>query len=322
MPRIMAQDRISRGVATFVALGVQGLVLLVLGMGLGILPISQPDAPAMTVALIPQLKPIADSRASIPRVHLHLQDPGLPPPVVPAEIVLPEPVPEPPPQAAVPRTTRSDSTGALGSDSGIGIVSRVEPEYPAAAMLRRSQGTTTVAILVEANGHPGAVRVLHSSGDAQLDEAAIRAVQKWEFAAAMSNSHVIPRWGRLDVNFDLTLYRTEHTDRPAARAQPDPVAALAALVRDPHRLALLGWAVGRLLHDSGPVRSIRFIGVSLRLPQPLAPEDLQELRTLDPGHVDGWNVFEVTQLRGISQWYCAVDAGGRILAIVAQRDER
>ena len=132
MPLIMAQDRISRGVATLAALGVQGLVLFALGVGLGIVPLSQPQAPAMQVALIRELKPIADPAGSIPRVHLHLHHPGLPPPVVPVDIVLPPPVPEPSPQAAVSRSANDESTGATGSESGIGIVSRVEPDYPAA----------------------------------------------------------------------------------------------------------------------------------------------------------------------------------------------
>lgn len=291
-------------------------------MGLGLVPVRQPQSPAMAVALIAQLKPVAALPASIPNIHLHLQDPALLPPIVPAVIVIPEAVPEPPPAAVVSRTTSGESTAAVGSESGIGIVSRVEPDYPAAAMRRRSQGTTALAFLVEANGHPGAVRVLHSSGDAQLDEAAIHAVQKWEFAASMSNSHVVPRWGRLDVNFDLTLYRKEHVAAPAGRGVPDPADALATLIHDPHRMELLNPAVRRVLQESGPVRSIRFIGVSARPPQSRAAEDLQELRTLDSGHVEGWNVFEVTQLRGISQWYCAVDTTGRIQAIVAVRDAR
>jgi TonB family protein len=320
MPRIMAQDRTSRGLAMLVALGLQGLLLLVLGMGLGFVAAPQPDAPVLAVALIPTLTPVADAAANLPKIHLHLQDPGVPPPVVPVEIVLPQPIPDPTLQAAVPRTTSAESTGVVGSDSGIGILSRVEPDYPAAALLRRSQGTTTVAFLVDTNGHPGAVRVLRSSGDAQLDEAAVRAVQKWEFAAAVSNAHVVPRWGRLEVNFDLTLYRKEHADSPTGRRAPDLVDALAAAIRNPHDGDLLSPAARRLLQDSGPVRNIRFIGASVRPPPDLAAEDLQELRTLDSGQVEGWNVFEVTQLRGISQWYCAVDTAGRIQAIVAHRD--
>jgi TonB family protein len=319
MALIMAQDRTSRGVATLAALGVQGLVLLALGVGLGIVPVSQPESPAMAVALVPQLRPIVDSPASTPRAHVHLQDPGTPP-VIPTDIILPT-VPDPPPDAEAPRTTRNESMGSGGSDSGISILSRVEPDYPRAAVERRAQGTTSVAFLVDANGHPGTVRVLHGSGDPQLDEAAVRAVQKWEFSAATSNAHVVPRWGRLDINFNLTTYYKEHVGTAAAtRSKPDPVVMLTAVIRSSSADSALRDTIRQLLQKSGPVRSIRFIGVSARPPQGTTQEVPQELRTLDSSHVEGWDVFEVTQTRGTSQWYCAVDATGQIQAIVANAD--
>jgi TonB family protein len=321
MALIMAQDRTSRGVATLVALGVQGLVLLALGVGTGIVPVPQPESAALAVALIPQLRPIADSPAGTPRVHVHLQDPGTPP-VIPADIILPQTASDPPPEAPAPRTTSNESTGAAGNESGISIVSRVEPDYPRAAVERRAQGTTSVAFLVDANGHPGTVRVLHGSGDPQLDEAAVRAVQKWEFSAATSNAHVVPRWGRLDINFNLTTYYKEHVGLSAAQHnnKPDPVTVLTALIRSSSADTALRDAIRQLLQKSGPVRSIRFIGVSARPPQDAMQESAQELRTLDPSQLEGWDVFEVSQTRGTSQWYCAVDAAGQIQAIVANAD--
>ena len=322
MTPIMAQERTSRGVATLAALGVQGLILLAMGVGLGIVRVPQPDAPAMAVALLPVLKPVADTPASTPKAHVHLQDPGRAPPVTPVDIVLPQAAPDPPSDAEAPRTSSDESLGAIGSNSGIGVVRRVEPDYPKAAVDRRAQGTTSVAFLVDANGHPGTVRVLHSSGDAQLDAAAVRAVQKWEFAAAMSNAHVVPKWGRLDFNFNLTTYLKERVDTSAAERgnQPDPVSVLAAVIRSSSAAPALRDTIRGLVQKSGPVRNIRFIGVSSRPPQGAAPEVPQELRALDSGLVEGWDVFEVTQLRGISQWYCAMDAAGQIRAIVANAD--
>jgi TonB family protein len=318
MALMMAQDRTSRGVATLAALCVQGLVLLAMGVGLGIVPVRQPEMPAMAVALVPELKPLLDAPASIPRVHVHLQDPGRPPPVTLPEIILPQAVPDPPPDADASRTTRNESIGTVGNESGIVILSRVEPDYPKAAVERRAQGTTSVAFLVDANGHPGTVRVLHGSGDAQLDEAAVRAVQKWEFSAATSNAQVVPRWGRLDINFNLTMYYKEHVNLSAADRsnKPDPVSVLTAVIRSQRTDSALRDTIQALLQKSGPVRSIRFIGVSARPPQGVP----QELRTLDSSHLEGWDVFEVTQTHGTSQWYCAVDAAGQIQAIVANAD--
>jgi TonB family protein len=322
MTPIMAQERTSRGVAMLAALGVQGLILLALGVGVGIVRVPQPDAPAMTVALMPVLKPVADTPASTPKVHVHLQNPGRPPPVIPAAIVLPQALPDPPPDAEAPRTSSNESMGTIGSNSGIGVVRRVEPDYPKSAVDRRAQGTTSVAFLVDANGHPGTVRVLHGSGDAQLDEAAVRAVQRWEFAAATSNGQVVPKWARLDINFNLTTFFKERVGTSAAERSNklDPVTVLAAVISSSSADPALRETIQGLLRKSGPVRNIRFIGVSSRLPEGAAPEIPQELRTLDSGHLEGWDVFEVTQLRGTSQWYCAMDAAGQIQAIVANAD--
>ncbi len=332
---MMAQERTSRGGAMLIALGVQALFVLVFA-GLGTVPARQDDVPAMAVLLIPAEHRIREPPASRPEVHLHLRDPGIPPPVVPVDLVLAPSVPAAPPDpATVPRTTNDESAcSTLGTDSRIGIVSRVEPEYPQAAVDRRVQGTTSVAILVDANGHPGAVRVLHSSGDPQLDAAAVRAVQKWEFTAATSQSHVVPSWGRLEVNFNLTVYQKQHPDRhgTAGHEDHDPVATLGAVIKswstgpggrtrtvgEQHDLELMSPAVKRLLQKSGPVRGIRFLGIASRAPESMADSDAQSLRLLDSSGISGWEEFEVIQLRGSSRWYCAVDEAGQIQGILAQ----
>jgi TonB family protein len=318
-----------------IALGVQVLFVLVFA-GLGTVPARQDEVPAMAVLLMPAEQRIREPPASRPEVHLRLRDPGVPPPTVPVDLIPAPAVPAVPPDpATVPRTTDEESAGStIGTDSRIGIVSRVEPEYPQAAVERRAQGTTSVAILVDANGHPGAVRVLHSSGDPQLDSAAVRAVQKWEFTAATSHSHVVPSWGRLDVNFNLTVYQKQHPDRhgAASHVDHDPAAMLGAVIKswstgpggrtrsagEQHDLDLLSPALKGLLQKSGPVRGIRFLGIASRPPQSTVDSDAQSLRLLDSNAVSEWEEFEVLQLRGSSRWYCAVDEAGQIQRILAK----
>jgi TonB family protein len=312
-----------------IALGAQGLVLWLLANGLGIVMAPQRDAPPMSVALLPAAQRLPDPPASRPELRLHMRDPGRLP-SVPVEITLPapwEPLPDP---ATVRRTTANDAAGTTaGTETDIAIVSRVEPDYPEAAVAQRSQGTTALAILVEADGHPGAVRVLHSSGDARLDEAAVRAVQKWEFTAATSNAKVVTRWGQLEVNFDLVQYVQQHPELRAQRhGDRDAVAALAVLIRSwqdtplgrrgSRGLELLSPTLTRLLQKAGPVRNIRFLGVAARPSAGALQSDSQALRTLDTGALAGWEIFEVTQLRATSQWYCAVDAAGQIQRILAE----
>jgi TonB family protein len=336
---MMAQDRTSRCGAMLIALGVQALFVLVLG-GIGIASVRQEDVPALSVLLVPEEVTIAEPPASRPQVHVHLRDPGIPPPAIPMDLDLAPSAPATPQiPATVPRTTNDESAGAtIGTESRIGIVSRVDPEYPQGAVERRAQGTTSVAILVDANGHPGAVRVLQSSGDPQLDAAAVRAVQKWEFTAATSHSHVVPSWGRLEVNFDLTLFHQEHPDsyRGAGGEGQDPAARLGAVIkswsadpaqrsrnrRDQHNLDLQSPALKRLLEKFGPVHSVHFLGVASRAPQATDDSDAQSLRVLDASSLAGWDEFEVVQLRGRSRWYCAVDEAGQIQGILVNAAEQ
>jgi TonB family protein len=312
--------RLSRGTATLIALGVQGLIVLALIAGIANAPVPEADVPVMSVEILPSAREIPEPPASKPKVHLHLLDPGAPP-QVPVELAVIAP-PEPPPDAAnILRTTDFPSEEmTTGTQSMIGIVSRVQPDYPQAAVDQRVQGTTTVAILVDTNGHPGEVRVLHSSGDTQLDEAAVRAVQKWTFTAATAHSELVASWGRLDVNFTLSANPRQAAIRHrGGKAAEDAVARLAALIKswgEQRRLELLSPALSTVLQKLGVVRTLRFVGIASRPPQGAGLLAAQRTRLLDPARLTGWEEFEVTQQRGTSQWYCAVDAAGRIQGVL------
>jgi TonB family protein len=317
------QDRRSRYGAVLVACCVQVLIVLIFA-GLGIVPALQ-DTPALSVFLVPPAPRIQEPRTSHPRVALHLRGPQVPPPELPPNFLLPPSAPVVSTDAdSVPGTTNDESTDSgLGTDSRIGILRRVAPEYPHAAVERRAQGTTSLAILVNGNGHPGAVRVVRGSGDPLLDDAAVRAVQKWEFTAATSHSHVVPTWGRLDVNFNLTAYREQHPDLHAAGDDPDPVATLTAMIklwiydrenpRNQANFELFTPSLRKRLENSGPVRTITFLGVVAKPPDAVIA---QGLRGLHSSPIVGWDEFEVGQVAGPTRWYCGVDARGQIQTIV------
>jgi TonB family protein len=308
--------RVSRGTATLIALGVQGLIVLALKAGFANAPVPQSDAPAMAVELLPA-REIAEPPASRPKMHLHLLDPGAPPQVA-VEIAVLAP-PEPPPDSAnILRTTDNSSEElTAGTRSRIGIVSRVQPDYPRTAVHNRTQGTTTVAILVDHNGHPDEVRVLYSSGDSELDEAAVRAAQKWTFTAATAHSQIVPSWARLDVVFNLSADppRATRPDRSGGKAEETAVAKLAALIKswgEQRSLELLSPALSTVLQKLGVVHTVRFLGIASRPPPSAGLLAAQQARMRDETRLAGWEEFEVTHQRGTSQWYCAVDAAGRI----------
>jgi protein TonB len=98
-------------------------------------------------------------------------------------------------QTDSPSPNHSASTGSPaaapaaggGSRSGIaapGILSKVDPAYPPSARKAGLEGTVILKIQIHANGRPGEITVARSTGHAVLDEAAIKAVGKWQFIPA------------------------------------------------------------------------------------------------------------------------------------------
>ena len=58
-------------------------------------------------------------------------------------------------------------------------------------------------MLVGENGRPQEVTVDTSSGDAALDESALKAVRQWRFEAAKRNGVRVRAWVKVPVEFKL-----------------------------------------------------------------------------------------------------------------------
>lgn len=76
-----------------------------------------------------------------------------------------------------------------GSKKGVPVtpprlLSSEEPAYPESARLKNIQGTTSVKMLVNADGRVENAFTVGSSGDAALDAAATSVVYKWRFSPA------------------------------------------------------------------------------------------------------------------------------------------
>jgi TonB family protein len=74
--------------------------------------------------------------------------------------------------------------GAYRPGNGVSaptILSQVRPNYTSDAMLRRTQGTVVLEVVVGRDGIPSAIRVVKSLDEHGLDDEAIRAVQLWRF---------------------------------------------------------------------------------------------------------------------------------------------
>lgn len=81
------------------------------------------------------------------------------------------------------------------------IASRVLPAYPAAALAKGEEGVVLLSVYVGLTGQPEKIVTHTSSGNADLDASAIRAVSKWRFLAATQGGQPMPCWFEVPVRF-------------------------------------------------------------------------------------------------------------------------
>lgn len=75
-------------------------------------------------------------------------------------------------------------SGAKGLISPPRILQKVEPRYPESVRRDGVEGSVTVKMEIMENGKPSNVWVVGSSGRNELDEAAVKAVERWRFVPA------------------------------------------------------------------------------------------------------------------------------------------
>ena len=90
-----------------------------------------------------------------------------------------------------------------GPTRGPRIVVGERPDYPENARAKGWEGTVRLQILVNTDGRVEEVRIVASSGYAELDQTAQRAVRSWRFSPALKNGNPIAAWATVPVVFDL-----------------------------------------------------------------------------------------------------------------------
>jgi TonB family protein len=76
--------------------------------------------------------------------------------------------------------------------------------YPDLARRRGEQGEVVLKVLVQPDGQVGDVRVLRTSGSAQLDAAALVSVGGWVYLPAVKGHRPVAAWTLVSVRFQLT----------------------------------------------------------------------------------------------------------------------
>lgn len=133
--------------------------------------------------IAPQRAPVAERTQA---------DPPEPPDAVAA---LP---PDPAPRTLIAPERRGALTEVLPA-----YLRNPAPVYPRLAQERGDQGTMVLDVEVLPSGRCGGLRVTTSSGHAILDDAAVRAVQRWRFSPATRWGSPVALWVEIPVTFRL-----------------------------------------------------------------------------------------------------------------------
>ena len=120
------------------------------------------------------------------------------PPIVydtPSPVAYEAPPPAPPAPAAIPQDFGGevDATGRAMNP----------PQYPPEEQRRGITGTVTVGLTYDANGNVTDVQVIKSSGNRNLDRAAVKAAKRWKVNPAVRNGVKVAGVAKTDVVFTL-----------------------------------------------------------------------------------------------------------------------
>lgn len=97
----------------------------------------------------------------------------------------------------------SQGTGPLPSAT-LEYVRATSPRYPINELRNGVQGTVMLRVLVDVDGAPLSVTVESSSGNRNLDKAALQHVLKtWRFKPAMQNGQAVQAYGLVPIAFSL-----------------------------------------------------------------------------------------------------------------------
>lgn len=128
-------------------------------------------------------------------------------PPIPDAVDIPKPVEKPvlpqlPPDFSTPQPSTPQPRQAR-VDAPPRPMRAIKPEYPKGARQRGEQGDVVVELTVNSKGGVDKSSVVTSSGYAELDEAALRAVRSAKFTPAKSGRESVASTARLTLTFKL-----------------------------------------------------------------------------------------------------------------------
>ncbi|GAA5484237.1 energy transducer TonB [Haloferula sargassicola] len=96
-----------------------------------------------------------------------------------------------------------DPFGSGDLDSPPQPVTKSQPVYPSRLLSKGIGGKVIVAVTVTADGRVAGAKVRTSSGNRELDDAALKAVRKWKFRPAVSGGRKTQATALVPFNFEV-----------------------------------------------------------------------------------------------------------------------
>ena len=116
---------------------------------------------------------------------------------------LPAPA-QPAPVAAAPATPTAPSPAVQLPSSDAEYLQNPEPKYPENSKRLNEQGTSTIRVLIGADGLPQQAEIGKSSGFDRLDRAALATVLRWRFVPGKRNGVPDAMWFSVPIVWKLT----------------------------------------------------------------------------------------------------------------------
>lgn len=152
-----------------------------------LVPPSQPQLPTQ-----PQPSPVVTQTA-----------PSQAAPIVPAT-ASPAPAAAAPAAEGQPRSNPSTATAAVvPPSSDADYLNNPTPAYPRMSKRLGEQGTVTVRVLINTEGHAEQAEIRTSSGYSRLDEAALETVKRWRYVPGKRAGVPEAMWFNVPIRFVL-----------------------------------------------------------------------------------------------------------------------
>jgi len=238
------------------------------------------------------------------------------------------------------RSVATDGSGQASSGNGedLSVARRVQPVYSDASVRAREQGYVVVGLLIDAHGAVRKAQVVQSSGFRRLDQSAVDALRQWTFKRA-ADAPASPTWFTFRYGFHLAssnapdlsalnLALLPYDPALAAQIRSSAVPTVATNAPKAHGAAALrrliadiqtaAPTVGRnflgpeapvqLVIKLGAVKSIQFLNLESH---GLDVNSVPSAKTHHPQDSQ-WELYEVTQAGGTSEWLLEVTRRGVI----------